>query len=99
MFNSVMFYLILLVAGGLLSYRGLIHIKMLKRVGSLQMFFLYMLIFIMGLRLGMNKEVLNAIKDIGFKSVVYTIGTLVTSIAAVYGTNHLFIKGQEGKIS
>ncbi len=99
MFNSVILYLILLVAGALLSFRGLIHIKMLKRVGSLQMFFLYMLIFIMGIRLGMNKDVLKAIGDIGFKATVFTVGTLATSVAAVYVVNQLFIKGQEGKIS
>ncbi|MBV1756904.1 MAG: lysine exporter LysO family protein [Dethiosulfatibacter sp.] len=99
MFNSVILYLILLVAGALLSYRGLIHIKMLKRVGSLQMFFLYMLIFIMGIRLGMNKEVLKAIGDIGFKAAVFTVGTLATSVAAVYVVSQLLFKGQERKIS
>ena len=97
MFNSVILYLVLLVAGGLLSYNGLIHIKMLKRVGSLQMLFLYMLIFVMGIRLGMDKVVLKAIGTIGFKAAVFTVGTLATSVAAVYVVNRLFIKRREGK--
>lgn len=97
MFNSVVLYLVLLIAGGLLSYNGLIHIKMLKRVGSLQMLFLYILIFVMGIRLGMDKDVLKAIGTIGFKATVFTIGTLATGVAAVYVVNRFLIKGQEGK--
>jgi uncharacterized membrane protein len=51
MFNSIFIYFALLGIGGVLSYKGIIHDKLLKRAGYMQMVFLYILIFIMGIRL------------------------------------------------
>jgi uncharacterized membrane protein YbjE (DUF340 family) len=95
MFNSVLIYLTLLVLGGVLSYKGIIHDKLLKRAGQMQMAFLYMLIFVMGIRLGMDEEVLKAIGNIGVKATVYTIGTISFGIVFVYFTNKFIINNKK----
>ncbi|MBN2286175.1 MAG: LysO family transporter [Tissierellales bacterium] len=97
MFNSVWLYLVLLIVGGFLSYKGIIHDKLIKKAGQMQMVFLYMLIFVMGLRLGLDEEVLEALGTIGFKAFLYAIGTILSGILFVHLADRFLIKSSKGE--
>lgn len=98
MFNSIIIYFTLLGIGGFLSYKGIIHDKLLKRAGMMQMVFLYMLIFVMGLRLGMNKQVFESIGTIGFKAGIFAVLTALGSILGVFIVDKTIIKsGKDSK--
>jgi|LGOV01.1.fsa_nt_gb uncharacterized membrane protein YbjE (DUF340 family) len=92
MFNSIFIYFALLGIGGVLSYKGIIHDKLLKRAGYMQMVFLYILIFIMGIRLGMNKDVIESLGTIGFKSGIFAVMTAVGGISGVFIIDRTIIK-------
>ena len=92
MFSGVLIYFVLLGIGGVLSYKGIVHDKLLKRAGHMQMAFLYMLIFVMGIRLGMNKEVIDALGTIGVKSGVFAIVTALGGIIGVFILDKTTIK-------
>jgi len=92
MSTSITLYLVLLIIGGFLSYKGLIHEKLIKKAGSIQLLFLYILIFIMGLRIGLDKKIIDAIYSIGFKAAIYAIVTVLFSLIAVYFTSKYIIK-------
>jgi hypothetical protein len=89
---NILLYLILLIAGGLLSYKGFIHKNLVKKAGSIQLFFLYILIFIMGLRIGLDRKIIEAIYSIGFKAFIYAISTVLFSVGAVFLTSRYIIR-------
>jgi len=92
MLTNVLLYLVLLIIGGLLSYKGFIHEKLIRKAGSLQLFFLYILIFIMGLRIGLDREILNAIYSIGVKAGIYALATIIFSAFMVFLVSKYIIK-------
>ena len=58
--SGILLYLGLLIIGGIFSYRGWIHKAMLARIDRLQMACLFGLLFIMGMRIGMDDRVKEA---------------------------------------
>ncbi len=92
MLTNVLLYLVLLIIGGLLSYKGLIHKKLIRKAGSLQLFFLYILIFIMGLRIGLDRDILAAIYSIGLKAAIYAVVTIIISAFMVFIVSKYIIK-------
>lgn len=92
MLTNVLLYLVLLILGGLLSYKGLIHQKLIRRAGSIQLFFLYVLIFIMGLRIGLDRDIIDAIYSIGFRAGIYSIFTISISALMVFIVSKFIIR-------
>lgn len=92
MFSGVLIYFVLLGIGGVLSYKGIVHDRLLKRAGQMQMIFLYMLIYVMGIRLGMNREVIETLGTIGFKSGVFALLTALGGILGVFILDRTLIK-------
>lgn len=90
--SSVFTYLILLTIGGILSYKGLIHQNLIKIAGKMQLLFLYILIFIMGLRIGLDSDILKAIYSIGFKALIYAVVSIFFSGLLVYLVSKFIIK-------
>jgi uncharacterized membrane protein YbjE (DUF340 family) len=99
MFSGIFLYLILLIIGGILSYKGIIHDKLLKRAGQMQMLFLYMLIFVMGMRLGMDDKVLEAIGTIGFRAGIFALVTAVGGVLGVFIVDRTIIKSRKRRQS
>lgn len=82
--SSILLYLALLIFGGFLSYKGLIHEKLMNKIDKLQLACLYALLFIMGLRIGMDDRVLKAFAQIGVHAIIFSIFTIVGSVAVVH---------------
>lgn len=86
--SSIILYLALLIIGGFLSYRGWIHKGLSDRIDKLQLACLFLLLFIMGLRIGMDERVIKAFAQIGFHAVLFGFFTILGSVICV----HLMIK-------
>lgn len=87
MFTTICMYFGLLIVGAILSYKGLISDKINNKLSKIQMFFLFVLIFVMGIRLGMNEEVINSLTTIGIKAFIFSLSTIAGSIICVYIVN------------
>lgn len=87
----ILLYFGLLAVGWVLSNKGFIHEKLISKISSIQTIFLFLLIFIMGIRLGMNEQVVLSIGQIGFKSVVFTLFTAGFSVFFVFLVRKKFI--------
>jgi uncharacterized membrane protein YbjE (DUF340 family) len=81
-------YLALLIIGGFLSYRGWIHKGLSEKIDKLQLACLFLLLFVMGLRIGMDDRVISAFAQIGFHAVLFGIFTIFGSVLCV----HLMVK-------
>ena len=80
----VLLYFGLLAVGWLLSNKGLIHDKLMGKISHIQTFILFGLIFVMGVRVGMDKQVISSIGQIGLMAAVFAIATSSMSILFVY---------------
>lgn len=87
----ILLYFFLLAVGWLLSNKGYIHEKLIAKISNIQTLFLFLLIFIMGIRLGMNEQVVSSIGQIGFKSVIFTLFTAGFSVLFVFIIRKKFI--------
>ncbi|MBP1926598.1 uncharacterized membrane protein YbjE (DUF340 family) [Sedimentibacter acidaminivorans] len=87
----ILLYFALLAVGWVLSNKGFIHEKLIAKISSIQTIFLFLLIFVMGIRLGMNEQVVSSIGQIGFKSVVFTLLTAGFSVVFVFLVRKKFI--------
>lgn len=86
--SSILLYLGLLIFGGILSYKGLIHSQLMNKIDKLQLACLFALLFIMGLRIGMDDRVLKAFAQIGFHAILFAMFTIAGSVGVV----HLLLK-------
>ncbi len=93
--SSILLYLILLVAGAFLSYRGVVSKKVFDKVEHIQMACLYILLFTMGLRIGMDDRVIKAFLKIGIHATLYAAISVVFSVVMVLLLRKLYmgIKG------
>lgn len=80
----VLLYFGLLAVGWLLSNKGLIHDKLIGKISHIQTIILFGLIFVMGVRVGMDKQVISSIGKIGIMAAVFAVTTAAMSILFVY---------------
>lgn len=88
--SSILLYLCLLLLGGFLSYKGWIWKSLYEKIDKLQMLCLFILLFIMGLRIGMDDRVLDAFAQIGLHAILYGIATVIGSLLMVRILLHFF---------
>ncbi len=87
----ILLYFSLLAVGWVLSNKGFIHEKLIGKISNIQTVFLFLLIFTMGIRLGMNEQVVLSIGQIGFKSLIFTLLTAGFSVLFVFLVRKKFI--------
>lgn len=80
----VLLYFGLLAVGWLLSNKGLIHDKLMGKISHIQTIILFGLIFVMGIRVGMDEQVISSIGQIGIIAAVFAIITASVSILFVH---------------
>ena len=90
--SSILLYLSLLIVGGILSYKGLIHSQLMNKIDKLQLACLFALLFIMGLRIGMDDRVLKAFAQIGLHSILFALFTIIGSVGVVHILLKIFNK-------
>lgn len=77
-------YLGILAIGGMIGYKDKIGEGLEKNLNKIQNICLLFLLFIMGITIGINEEVISNIFSIGFKAAIISIFTILFSIIAVW---------------
>ncbi len=58
---------------------------------------IYLLLFLLGLSVGTNKQILNSFDKIGYLSILITVFAVAGSILVSWITYHLFFKNNGGQ--
>lgn len=91
-----MIYIFLSLAlGFFIGYKKLLSEKMIVFNGKLQTIFLLLLIFVMGMSIGMDKDVLTQLPALGGTAFVFAAAACIGSIIIVYVISRIFFG--EGK--
>lgn len=88
----IFLYFGLMAVGWLLSSRNLIHKKLMNRIALVQTVFLFGLIFVMGIRVGMDEQVISSIGEIGLKAFIFAVFTCSFSVLFVHIARKKFIR-------
>ncbi len=73
-------YLGILFIGGVFGYKNIIKGKLADNLGTIQNICLLFLLFVMGISIGMNDEVVNNILEVGVQALVISVCTIVFSV-------------------
>jgi len=87
--------LVVLVAGIIIGASVKLSDKMKAYNSKFQFIGVVFLLFTMGVSLGLNKSILNNLKNIGIKSLVFAVLTSTFSIIMVYFTTKFILKGDK----
>lgn len=91
----LLLYLAILVLGGVLGYKDMVSEKLNKKLSTIQNLCLLLLLFIMGVKIGLDDKVFSSLFTIGFKALVISLFTVLFSILAVYIVSKLAFKKEE----
>lgn len=85
-----------LLIGFVIGYRVVLSDKQIQLNGKLQTIWLLLLIFSMGMSIGMNRSILQKLPVLGWKALLFAVLNVVGSVAVVYVVSRLFFE-KEGK--
>ena len=88
-------YLGILVLGGFVGYKDKISEKLEANLDTIQSICLLFLLFVMGITIGINEEVMTNLFSIGLKALIISIFTILFSIAFVYIIKRFIVLGEE----
>ncbi|PCH67415.1 MAG: DUF340 domain-containing protein [Bacteroidales bacterium] len=66
--------------------------KIIKIIGALTSFSIFLLLFILGIGVGTNDKIINNLHSIGIQALILTIGAVLGSLICAYFTYNLFFK-------
>ncbi len=76
-------YLGILIVGGFFGYKGYGGKKLDSKLGAIQTICLLFLLFIMGLKMGLDEKVISSFFELGFQAIVISIFTITFSVLLV----------------
>lgn len=83
MSTRLLIYLGILIVGGFFGYKGYGSKKLDSKLGTIQTICLLFLLFIMGLRIGLDEKVISSFFELGFQALVISIFTITFSVLFV----------------
>ncbi|SCZ08177.1 LysO family transporter [Alkaliphilus peptidifermentans] len=89
---NILLYLLILVVGAFIGYKNLLKSSLLNKVGIMQNCALLFLLFIMGVKIGIDKEIVYSFGTIGVQGVVLAFFTIVFSILGVKSVSWMILK-------
>lgn len=79
----LMLYLGILILGGIIGYKGKISKRIEVNLDKIQNISLLLLLFIMGITMGVNDMVVTNLLSIGLKAIIISLSSIVFSIIFV----------------
>ena len=76
-------YLSILVIGGVIGNKNIFSKKIMDKTNTLQTISLLGLLFIMGMRIGMDKKVIASFLKLGFQAIILSIFSILFSVLLV----------------
>ncbi|MDF2532868.1 MAG: hypothetical protein K0Q65_2449 [Clostridia bacterium] len=79
----IILYIFIILAGVFISSKGKLNEMVEKNLSKLQYASLLLLLFIMGINIGINDSIINEFGKLGFQAVVLSLSSIILSVAAV----------------
>ena len=79
----ILLYILIILAGVFISNRGLLNEMVEKNLSKLQYASLLLLLFIMGVNIGINDNVIKDFRKLGVQAIVLSLSSIILSVAAV----------------
>ncbi len=84
---QILIYIIILLTGAFLVRKNLIPLGIKKKLGLLQTISLFLILGVMGYKIGINDSILKNLPSIGMKALIFG---LLTSIFSIFTTFLIF---------
>ncbi|MCT4602455.1 MAG: lysine exporter LysO family protein [Marinifilum sp.] len=68
--------------------------KIIKGVDKMTTWSIYLLLFLLGIGVGLNEKIINNLHSIGLQALILTIGAVAGSLIFAYITYKLFFKSK-----
>lgn len=95
----LLLYLCILLLGGILGYKRYNDVKLKSTLNIMQSISLLFLLFIMGVRIGLDKNVIKSFMDLGLQGTILAVFSIVFSILLVKIARYLvFTKRKEKEV-
>ena len=91
----LLLYLLILIIGGLLGSKDLISEKFHSKLGIFQNACLLFLLFIMGIRIGLDDKVISSFLTIGIKAFILALFSVIFSILLVRLVRNIVVGNKE----
>ena len=92
----LLIYLIILGTGALLGYKGKISIRLENKLNLIQSISLFYLLFIMGIKIGLDEQIIRSFVSIGYRAGIIAIFSITVTIL-ITTTISRFIICKEGE--
>ncbi|SDK53069.1 LysO family transporter [Natronincola ferrireducens] len=93
---NILLYLLILVLGAIIGYKNILSNFFMEKIEDIQTYALLLLLFIMGINIGIDQDVIKYFGVIGYQSIVLATFSIVFSILAVKLVTGKVLKGKEG---
>lgn len=94
----LLLYLGILILGGLVGYKELGGEKLNSKLSIIQTICLLFLLFIMGIRMGLDDKVVSSFFELGFQAVIISIFTITFSVICVLVVRKYIVKREEKEV-
>lgn len=95
--TRLLLYLGILILGAYIGFKDKISEKLKSQLNNIQNICLLFLLFIMGIKIGIDENVINSFLSLGLKAIIMSVFTVGFSIIGVFLVSK-FILGRKDKI-
>lgn len=79
----ILLYIVIISIGAIVGYKEFVSEKIFNKMSTIQYICLLFLLFVMGIKIGINKNVLLSFHKLGFTAVVISVFSILFSILGV----------------
>lgn len=90
----ILLYIVIISLGALIGYKDLVSEKVFSKTSFIQYICLLFLLFVMGIKIGINKEVLMSFHRLGLSAVIISVFSIAFSVLGVKSISK-FIKPEK----
>jgi len=80
---DVLFYLTIISLGAFIGYKELFSKKLSMKLAKIQNICLLFLLFLMGVKIGINEEILKSFPTLGFSAILISLFSIIFSVLFV----------------
>ncbi|WP_026475824.1 LysO family transporter [Alkaliphilus transvaalensis] len=80
---DILLYLGILLVGAFIGFKDNKKLPLLKYTGEIQTFALLFLLFVMGIKIGLDREIIYSFRIIGLQGTVLALASIIFSILGV----------------
>lgn len=80
---DILLYLVILIIGAFIGSKNWLKDSIMKKLDHIQTFSLLLLLFIMGISIGMDRDVITSFASIGMQAVVLAVFSVIFSVLGV----------------